>query len=87
MLGAVTGDDRYSEILNEEGGKPENMCEVLDRAEARGEIRGMDKARLEGINSLIEKLKLSAQQAMDLLSIPSQEQAKYLIMRDNGKTT
>ena len=87
LLGAVTGDDRYSEILNEEGGKPENMCEVLDRAEARGEIRGIDKARLEGINSLIEKLKLSAQQAMDLLSIPSQEQAKYLRMRDNGKTT
>ena len=40
--------------------------------------RGIDKARIESIRALMETLKLTAQQAMDLLKIPADEQPKYL---------
>ena len=49
LMSALTRDDRYAEMLNEEGGKPENMCEVLDRAEERGMIKGREEGRLEGL--------------------------------------
>ena len=85
LLAALTHDDRFVEVLDEEGGKPRNMCEVLDRVEAKGEARGeargeakgIDKARLESIKNVMEGLKYTAQQAMDLLKIPSAERAKY----------
>ena len=46
--------------------------------EARGEARGVDKSRLESITNVMEGLKYTAQQAMDLLKIPENEQPKYL---------
>ena len=44
-MSLLTDDDRYELTLNSEGGKPKNMCEMLDRVEARG----MEKGRAEGI--------------------------------------
>ena len=48
LLSVLTRDNRYVELLNSEGGKPENMCEVLDRAEERGRIKGIQEGRQEG---------------------------------------
>ena len=73
-MAALTGDERFIEILVGEGGKPKDMCEVLDRAEERG----VEKNRLENIKNVMEGLKYTAQQAMDLLKIPKNEQPKYL---------
>ena len=78
LMAALTGDERFIEIIVGEGGKPKDMCEVLDRAEARGEAIGVDKSRLESIRNVMEGLKYTAQQAMDLLKIPENEQPKYL---------
>lgn len=74
LMAALTGDERFIEILVGEGGKPKDMCEVLDRAEERG----VEKNRLENIKNVMEGLKYTAQQAMDLLKIPKNEQPKYL---------
>jgi len=45
------------------GGKPKNMCEALDRIEAKGRLEGEKKGRLEGekvgekkLGALITKL-------------------------------
>ena len=62
------------------------MCEVLDRAEARGIMKGreegrqegIDESRLESIRNIMDGLKFTAQQAMDVLKIPASEQGKYL---------
>ena len=86
-MSVVTQDDRFAQML-EEGGKPKDMCEVLDRAEARGEERGIaigeakgiEQTRLENIKNVMEGLKFTAQQAMNLLKIPVEEQSKYLSM-------
>ena len=45
LMTLLTDDDRYELTLNSEGGKPKNMCEMLDRVEARG----MEKGRAEGM--------------------------------------
>lgn len=87
-------DECYIELLNQEGGKPENMCEVLDRAEERGMIKGreegrkeglevgrqegIDESRLDSIRNIMDGLKLTAQQAMDILKIPVSEQGRYI---------
>ena len=92
-MAAITQDDRFTEMAEMEGGKPENMCEVLDRAEARGEARGkaigeargkaigeasgIEKTRIESIKNVMESLKMTAQQAMDVLKIPVAERDKY----------
>ena len=86
MMASITRDDRFLDVLyDEEGGKPEDMCEVLDRVEAKGEAKGIvigeakgvDKARLESIKTVMKKLKYDVQQAMDFLDVPVNDQAKY----------
>lgn len=47
-MSLLTDDDRYELTLTSEGGKPKNMCEMLDRVEARGMAKGMEKGRAEG---------------------------------------
>ena len=80
MMAAITNDDRFIEVL--EGGRPKDMCEVLDRVEERGIERGIQKGidqnRVESIKNIMKKLKYTAKQAMDLLEIPAVEQPKYL---------
>ena len=53
LMSEMTGDNRFEETINDLKGKENiNMCEVLDRIEARGIEKGMErgieKGRLEG---------------------------------------
>ena len=77
LMAAITHDERFVEVLDGEGGKPKDMCEVLDRVEEKGRRDGVDQTRLESIKNVMEGLKYTAQQAMDLLKIPLSEQPKY----------
>lgn len=60
LLQALTGDDRYTEIIpvmeqaERERGEV-NMCELLDKYERRGIEKGMEKG-MERVNTLIRKL-------------------------------
>ena len=78
MMAAVTHDDRFIEVM--EGGKPKDMCELLDRVEERGIEKGIEQNRLESIRNIMAGLKYTAQQAMDLLKVPAEDQKKYLKM-------
>ena len=79
MMASITRDDRFLDVLyDEEGGKPEDMCEVLDRVEAKGEAKGIDKARLESIKNLMKNVGRTIQQAMDALGIPKSDQSRYI---------
>ena len=55
LMSLLTDDDRYELTLNSEGGKPKNMCEMLDRVEARGMEKGMAKGE-DMIVALLKKL-------------------------------
>lgn len=61
----MTGDNRFEETINELKGKEKvNMCEVLDRVEARGLEKGIEKGmekgravgRQEGVISILASL-------------------------------
>lgn len=43
-MSVLTKDNRYLNALTESKGGIKSMCEVLDRVETRGEIRGEIKA-------------------------------------------
>ena len=43
-----------------------------------GRVEGIDQTRVESIKNIMNGLKYTAQQAMDLLKIPAANQAKYL---------
>ena len=77
LMAAITHDDRFVEVLDGEGGKPKDMCEVLDRVEEKGRKDGVDRTRLESIKNVMESFKVTAQQAMDALKIPISEQPRY----------
>ncbi len=79
LLSVMTGDHRFEGVF-EAGtrkGEASNMCEVLDKVEARGEARGEEKANIANIRSLMENLKLDSKQAMDALNIPESVRAEY----------
>ena len=80
LMSLLTDDDRYELTLNSEGGKPKNMCEMLDRVEARGMEKGMAKGRVEGmargedmVISLIRKLTPGSEDYYKALNASSEE--------------
>ena len=82
LMSVLTHDNRFVELRDEKGVKPENMREIWDRIEERGRQEGFregaDQNRLENIRSLMESMKLTAKQAMEALKIPESEQSKYI---------
>ena len=91
LMSVLTQDDKYAEISREISHDEEgfNMCEVLDKAEARGEARGkvIGEARgktIGALNKTVEILRViiaknswSKEQAMEFIGIPKSEFAKY----------
>ena len=50
LMSAMTGDNRFEETINDLKGKEKiNMCEVLDRVEARGIEKGIEQGIEQGI--------------------------------------
>ncbi|AYA98665.1 Rpn family recombination-promoting nuclease/putative transposase [Lachnoanaerobaculum umeaense] len=57
LMSAMTGDNRFEETINDLKGKENiNMCEVLDRVEARGIEKGRMEGRQEGIINILISL-------------------------------
>ena len=68
------------------------MCKVMEeiyndgiaigevRGEVRGEIRGAETERIKNIKSLIQRMGVTAEAAMDELNISKNEQSKYLAL-------
>ena len=95
LMSVLTQDNKYVEMGRELSHDKEgfNMCEVLDKAEARGEARGkaigeaMGEARgktIGALNKTVEILRViiaknswSKEQAMEFIGIPKSEFAKY----------
>ena len=71
LMRVLTGDNRFTEHVDELEKSKEavTMCKVLDEVEKRGEQNTMVLA----IKNLMETLKLTLEQAMDALKIPSDQ--------------
>ena len=57
LMSLLTDDDRYALTINAEGGKPKNMCEMLDRVEARGVEKGRAEGMAKGEDMVIALLR------------------------------
>ena len=83
LMSAMTGDNRFEETINDFKGKEKvNMCEVLDRVEARGIEKGRMEGRQEGtINTLISLVKdgiLSLDEAASRAGMSAKDFKKYI---------
>ena len=87
LMSVLTQDDKYAKIGREISYDEEgfNMCEVLDKAEARGKAIGEARGKAIGaLNNTVEILRViiaknswSKEQAMEFIGIPKSEFAKY----------
>ena len=87
LMSVLTQDNKYVEMGRELSHDKEgiNMCEVLDKVEARGEARGKAIGKTIGaLNKTVEILRIiiaknswSKEQAMEFIGIPKSEFAKY----------
>ena len=76
LMSLLTDDDRYELTLNLEGGKPKNMCEMLDRVEARGVEKGRAEGMAKGedmIIALLRKLTPGSEDYYKALNSSSEE--------------
>ena len=87
LMSAMTGDNRFEETINDLKGKENiNMCEVLDRVEARGIEKGIEKGIEQGIkrgtiNTLISLVKdgiLSIDEASERAGVSVEDFKKYI---------
>ena len=67
---------REHEIIAFEAGEAQGHAVGL----AEGEVQGELKERLKNINALMKNFKVSAQEAMNILELPSEEQQKLLTL-------
>lgn len=49
LMNVISGDDRFAEVAQMEGGAPKNMCEVLDRVEQKGRRQGLRQGLQQGL--------------------------------------
>ena len=87
LMSAMTGDNRFEETINDFKGKEKiNMCEVLDRVEARGIEKGIEQGIEQGvkrgtINTLISLVNdgiLSSYEAALRANMSVEDFEKYL---------
>lgn len=76
FLSILTGDNRFEEACNDKEREVRTMCEVLDRIEKRGEMRGMEQGILterERIIRLLYEEGNSVKQISSTLKMPEKE--------------
>lgn len=67
-------------MLLTEYNEAEQMELFREEGREEGRVEGAESERINNIRSMMEMLKLSARQAMDVLKIPASEQPRYLSM-------
>lgn len=72
LMSILTDDDRYELTISDEGGKPKNMCEMLDRVEARGIEKGMEKGE-DRVIALLRKLAPGSEEYYKALNASPEE--------------
>lgn len=79
LMSAMTGDNRFEETINELKGKENvNMCEVLDRVEARGVERGRLEGAVTTLASLVKDGILSIEDAAKRANMSVEVFKKYI---------
>ena len=54
--------------------------EALEEGREEGREEGKDNATVSGLRTVMKKMKLSAEKAMDFMDIPAEDQPKYALL-------
>ena len=54
--------------------------EALEEGLEKGREEGEEKATVSNLRTVMKKMKLSAEKAMDFMDIPAEDQPKYALM-------
>ena len=80
-------NDMYSEVLaervrffKEDEKGVAAMCKIMEEIRKDGEVQGAETERLKNIKSLIQRMGVTAEVAMDALNIAKDDQPKYLAL-------
>ena len=74
---------RTMELFKEEGrieGRAEGREEGRAEGRTEGRAEGREETQISNIRTLMQRLKLSAEAAMDALAVPPEEQQKYALL-------
>ena len=82
LLGALTGDARYEELIPEFQGREDvGVCELLDKYENRGMKKGLKKGEettlVANIKALMETMGWTMDKAMEALKVPKKKRDYY----------
>ena len=66
-MSVLTKDNRFEEIQREAKGDVENMCEVLDKAEARGEVKAYANVGLS-VADIAKKVGITEDEVKNILA-------------------
>ena len=80
-------NDMYSNVLaervrffKEDEKGVATMCKIMEEIRKDGEVQGAETERLKNIKSLIQRMGVTAEVAMDALNIAKDDQPKYLAL-------
>ena len=79
-MGVLLNDSRFLEVQNNEKGGLSNMCEVLDRVEAKGKAEGLAEGLAKGkiiayydvgysVEQIAEKVGISEEKVQEILAL------------------
>ena len=83
MLNFVWDQERALKVRAEEAAEEaaaKAAAAALEKGMERGMERGKERERIFSIRNLMKNLQFTAEKAMDALSIPKAEQARYKMM-------
>lgn len=69
LMAAVTGDERFIEAQRGSEGRPKDMCEVLDRVEAKGRRQGLEQGLNEKLEQVANAVRVGALALSDAASL------------------
>lgn len=81
LMAVLTEDDRYVKVQANGKGSEKNMCEILDKVEARGEKRGLFIGRNQGKVEAYADMGLSASEIAERMEIPEEEVERLLELK------
>ena len=76
LMGVLLNDSRFLEVQNNEKGGLSNMCEVLDRVEAKGKAEGKAEGKIiayydvgYSVEQIAEKVGISEEKVQEILAL------------------
>jgi predicted transposase YdaD len=73
-------DEKKVLEMEREEGRLEGLKEGEEKGLKNGEAKGKEETTVSNLQTIMKKMKLSAEKAMDFMDIPPEDQPKYALL-------